>query len=177
VGALADREVGKYLTDHFVASYHKVGTFRITNRQKQGGNVASYFCTADLRVLHVVPGPVSAAVLLREARWVVETFKLARLELLTDDHKKTFFSKAHSERLKQEHGGTTPTLASSDAIYSIESLNTLLGLPENRNRSRQEKVHVLLSATPLPELKKIYRVVFEAILDETVATNPVAITD
>jgi hypothetical protein len=48
-----------------------VGTFRIVNGQKQGGNVASYFCTPDGRVLHLIAGPVDGDTLIREARWVV----------------------------------------------------------------------------------------------------------
>ena len=73
MNALANPEVGKYLNESFVCSFQKVATFRIVNGQKQGGNVASYFCAPDGRVLHVVAGPVDAPTLLREARWVVET--------------------------------------------------------------------------------------------------------
>ena len=53
MNALANKEVGKYLNKHFVSSYQKVGTFKIVGKQKQGGNVASYFCAPDGRVLHV----------------------------------------------------------------------------------------------------------------------------
>ena len=53
MNALANPEVGKYLNEYFVSSFQKVGTFRIVNGQKQGGNVASYFCAPDGRVLHV----------------------------------------------------------------------------------------------------------------------------
>ena len=78
MGALANAEVGKYLNANFVSSFQKVATFRIVaGGQKQGGNVASYFCAPDGRVLHVVAGPVDAGTLLREARWVVETTKKA----------------------------------------------------------------------------------------------------
>ena len=58
VNALANPEVGKYLNEYFVSSFQKVATFRIVNGgQKQGGNVASYFCAPDGRVLHVVRRP------------------------------------------------------------------------------------------------------------------------
>jgi hypothetical protein len=41
--------------------------------QKNGGNVASYFCTDDMRVIHAAGGPISADELLRRARWAVDT--------------------------------------------------------------------------------------------------------
>jgi hypothetical protein len=106
VNALANPEVGKYLNEYFVSSFQKVATFRIVaGGQKQGGNVASYFCAPDGRVLHVVAGPVDAATLLREANWVVETTKKAMAESKGDGAAfKAYFRKAHSERLRREHG-------------------------------------------------------------------------
>jgi len=106
VNALANPEVGKYLNEYFVSSYQKVATFRITPQgQKQGGNVASYFCAPDGRVLHVVAGPVNAATLLKEAKWVVETTKKAMAESKGDGGTfKAVFRKAHADRLRTEHG-------------------------------------------------------------------------
>jgi hypothetical protein len=106
VNALANPEVGKYLNEYFVSSFQKVATFRIVaGGQKQGGNVASYFCAPDGRVLHVVAGPVDAATLLREAKWVVETTKQAMAQSKGDGAAfKTYFRKAHAERLRREHG-------------------------------------------------------------------------
>lgn len=107
MNALANADVGKYLNEYFVSSFQKVATFRIVGTQKQGGNVASYFCAPDGRVLHCVAGPVDAATLLREARWVVETTKKAMDDARGDGGKfKAFFRKAHAERLKAEHGLT-----------------------------------------------------------------------
>ena len=101
MNALANPEVGKYLNDNFACSFQKVATFKIVNGQKQGGNVASYFCTPDGRVLHAIAGPVNAAVMLREARWVVETYKLALLENPRDDLAlRNFFWNAHAQRLR-----------------------------------------------------------------------------
>jgi hypothetical protein len=105
VNALANDQVGKYLNEFFASSFQKVATFRIVRGQKQGGNVASYFCAPDGRVLHVVAGPVNADTLLREAEWVVETTKKAMEESKADGGKfKAFFRTAHAERLKKEHG-------------------------------------------------------------------------
>ncbi len=105
MNALANPEVGKYLNEYFCSSYQKVATFRIVGGQKQGGNVAAYFCAPDGRVLHVVAGPVDAATLLREARWVVDTTKKAMEEAKNDGGKfKAYFRKAHAERLKADTG-------------------------------------------------------------------------
>jgi len=107
VNALANPEVGKFINENFVSSFQKVATFRIVGGQKQGGNVASYFCAPDGRVLHIVAGPVDAATLLHEAKWVVETTEKAMDECKDDGAKfKAFFRKAHAERLKAEHGLT-----------------------------------------------------------------------
>ena len=46
---------------------------QIVGKAKQGGNVATYFCAPDGRVLHAIAGPVDAGTMLREAKWVVET--------------------------------------------------------------------------------------------------------
>jgi hypothetical protein len=105
VNALANSEVGKYLNEYFASSFQKVATFRIVGGQKQGGNVASYFCAPDGRVLHAIAGPVDAATMLREAKWVVETTKKAMKEAKGDGGKfKAIFRQAHAERLKSEHG-------------------------------------------------------------------------
>jgi len=105
VNALANPEVGKFINEHFESSFQKVATFRIVGNQKQGGNVASYFCAPDGRVLHVVAGPVNAAQLLHEAQWVVEITQRAMKEAKGDGAAfKAIFRTAHAERLRTEHG-------------------------------------------------------------------------
>ena len=105
MNALANPEVGKYLNEYFVSSFQKVATFRIVNGQKQGGNVASYFCAPDGRVLDVIAGPVDAATLLKEAKWVVESTKKAMAESKGDGAKfKALFRQWHADRLRQEAG-------------------------------------------------------------------------
>jgi hypothetical protein len=105
VNALADEKVGKYINEYFVSSFQKVATFRIVNGQKQGGNVATYFCAPDGRVLHAIAGPTDAGTMLREAQWVVETTKKAMAEAKGDGTKfKAFFRKAHADRLREDHG-------------------------------------------------------------------------
>jgi hypothetical protein len=149
--------VGKYLNAHFVASYQKVATFTIAGDQKQGGNVASYFCTPDGKVLHAVAGPADAAAFLREARWAVEAYKMARLETGEGPARlRAFFHEAHAQRLAEEHG-----------------LDLARGGPARGALNNQGKVHLLLTAAPLVKLERAYKLVFERILGEKVSTAPV----
>jgi hypothetical protein len=174
VNALANAEVGKSFKTHFIASYQKIGTFRVDGKQKQGGNVASYFCTADGRVIHIVAGPVSADVLLREARWAVETWKLAQLttrEAEPDLH--VFLRNAHAARLRLEHSldlrkpaGWTPTGTPVAALPIFEQ-------PRFQALSGAGRVHMLLAAAPLIQIGRVYAVVFEKVLDERVSILPV----
>jgi hypothetical protein len=103
VSALTQDDVGRYLNRHFVSAFQKVGTFRIQNGNKQGGNVASYFCTPDGRVLHAIAGPVRGEAFLREARWANETYQLALMIPRTPAEMQAFFRKAHLDRLQAEH--------------------------------------------------------------------------
>jgi hypothetical protein len=158
VNALTNAEVGKYLNGNFVSSFQKVGTFTINGAQKQGGNVASYFCTPEGRVIHAIAGPVNADVLLREARWVVETSKLALLEdAKTDARQRVFYRKAHAERLQREHGMELNRLRSG----------------RRPQLSKQGSVHLLLATAPLPRLEQVYKLIFEKVLKEKVSTAPV----
>lgn len=160
MNALANQEVGKYLNTHFVSAFQKVGTFRLTGGGKQGGNVASYFCTPDGRVQHVIAGPVSAEWFLREARWVVETWKLAVLEHRDAGPKlEAFFAKAHADRLHSEHG--------------IVLKNASSAQPRVLGRSAPAKVHLLLARAPLVPIEQLYQVIFEKVLGEKISTNPV----
>jgi hypothetical protein len=176
VNALGDEKVGEYLNTHFVSAYQKVGTFRVVNGQKQGGNVASYFCTPDGQILHAVPGPVDAATLLREARFAVETCKMARLEKARGVSSLATFAKAHADRLQQEHN------VHPNRQYMLQgrqansaALQAVLGHHTHAGLSKQGQVHALLTSAPLVRLEQAYQVVFERILGERISSNPVAV--
>lgn len=105
MNALANPEVGKFLNETCVSSFQKVATFKIVNGQKQGGNVAAYFCAPDGRVLHCVAGPVDAATMLREAKWAVGEARRCIAESKGDGAKfKELFRRAHAEKLRTEQG-------------------------------------------------------------------------
>lgn len=109
MNALSNPKVGEYLEEHFVSAFQKVGTFRIVGpgKQKQGGNVATYFCATDGRVLHAIAGPVNADTMLREARWVVDTARKG-IEASKGNGGtfKAYLRRAHADKLRQESGLT-----------------------------------------------------------------------
>ncbi len=176
MSALANPNVGQYLNRHFVSAFQKVATFAINGGQKQGGNVAGYFCTPDGRVLHAIAGPVDANVFLREARWANETFQLAQLDDPTPAQLLAFFRKAHLDRLRREqhipiaeNRLPAPDAVSAKRLDQVLTQNAHLGL------NNEGQVHLLLAIRPLPRLSQVYRVVFERILNEKISTNPVEI--
>jgi hypothetical protein len=102
---------------------------------KIGGNVVSYFCTPDGRVIHAVGGPVSADGLLREAMWAVD---LARA--MADRSPKRqgqMVSLAHLARLNRQapqpvDGGvlSTDNVRTAPSIHRLLARHPLTPLPE-----------------------------------------------
>jgi len=176
VNALTNAEVGRYLNRHFVSAFQKVANFQINGGQKQGGNVAGYFCTPEGRVLHVLAGPVDADTFLREARWANETYQMAQLEKPTLAQLQAFFRKAHLERLQQEQNVRLPLnrLPKPD-VLTREQLDRLIVQNNHLGLNNQGKVHMLLAVAPLPPLGQVYRAVFEQILKEKISTKPVEV--
>jgi hypothetical protein len=175
VNALTNPQVGQYLNRHFVSAFQKVATFQINGGQKQGGNVAGYFCTPTGQVLHAVAGPVDADPFLREARWANETYHLAQLDATTLLQLQVFFREAHLARLQGEHAAQLHfRLPRQDAV-TFQELDGVLGQHAYLRLNNQGKVHLLLGACPMPSLGQVYRVVFQRILGETISTNPVAV--
>jgi hypothetical protein len=176
VNALADEAVGTYFERQFVSSYLKVGTFRIANGQKQGGNVAGYFYLPDGRVLHAVAGPVGAAELLREARWAVEAYKLARFRSAGDDARLAAeLRQAHADRLRADHGVKLAARSGDEANPVADFADAAFGAAPKRNLPAAGRVHLLLTAFPLAPVERVYAVVFEKVLGERVSALPVAV--
>jgi len=176
VNALADPRVGEYLSDHCVCAYQKVGTFKVVHGQKQGGNVATYFCLGDGSTLHAIAGPVDAATFLKEARWVVELRKLAQFEARGNlAHYREIFRYAHLDRLKHEYGidllqqtrGRQQPTALQHWAAGASSKSHVKG------GDRQAQVHTLLAYSGTPRLETIYKYVFEKILNERISALPV----
>jgi hypothetical protein len=174
---LSDDAVGEFLGDHFEATHQKVGTFVVAaNGQKQGGNVASYFCLSDGTVIHAVAGPVDAGQFLREAKWAAEVRKLAVTEAGGEASKyRGTIRKAHAERLAIEHG----VPISMNALPKIatgappEPSRNALRSQTARRVGTQGQVHLLLAQAPLPKLSQLYPIIFEGILKERLSALPV----
>jgi hypothetical protein len=189
VGALANDQVGDYLNRHFVSSFVKVGTFALVNGQKQGGNVASYFCLPDGSVLHAIAGPVDAATMLHEARWVVDTHKLASFLGQNEPAKyRDVFANAHAERLQREFGVSRGSIArfnkmagaaaeGSEGSFTTPNDPVTSGkmrvLMMHRNMDNRGRVHLLLALFPQVKVQDIYKYVFEDMLKEKVSALPV----
>ena len=164
------------MADHFEATYQKVGTFRVVDGQKQGGNVASYFCLADGTVVHAVAGPVDAPTFLREARWAVDLRKLAITEAGGDVGRyRAVVRRGHAERLAAERGVTLPPnlLPRITTQAPPTPLATVVRTPAALRLGPQGQVDVLLAYYPLPKLDQLYPIVFEQVLGEKVSTLPV----
>jgi hypothetical protein len=71
--------VGKFIEKHFVAAFQQAGDFKVVSvdgtPQKNGGNVASYFCTPEGRVIHAVGKQVSPQRLLQEGQWALDVYR------------------------------------------------------------------------------------------------------
>ena len=146
------------------------------NGQKQGGNVASYFCTTDGTVIHAIAGPVKADVYLRELRWTVEIHNKATTESRGDMLKyKLAIRTAHYMRLKDDHGVTIPTQSLPRiAATTVPSAKTLTQLRLKSN-GNAEQIAALLTVHPLAKLEEFYPVVWKHILGEEVSWSPVKV--
>jgi hypothetical protein len=164
------------VADNFETTYQKVGTFRVVNGEKQGGNVASYFCLSDGTVIHAVAGPLNARQFLQELRWAVDLRKLAASESGGDIAKyRAVVRKGHLERLAAEFrlklaANVLPAITRG---APPEPLPNQIRTPAGRALATQGQVHVLLAYYPLPKLQQLYPIVFEDVLGEKVSTLPV----
>lgn len=156
-----------------MAAHQQVGDFKATNVNgkivKQGGNVASYFCTPSGRVIHAVVGPVEADELLKEANWAISLWntagKLRTLQLQQREvslaHQRELPGAPRSKQPPHNVGGINLPFGGQWAT----ALTQLMG-------TQPQKVHQLLAETPLAPLDNIYVDVFERILGERVSTAP-----
>jgi hypothetical protein len=139
--------------------------------------VASYFCTPEGRVLHAIPGPVDAATLLREARWVIETCNMAKLKRQDGGSLfATFLGRAHRERLQAEVGMAVTSQINWLSDRSAEGTIMWLQQPPLRDLSQLRQMHAILVRDPLIPIERLYRFVFEDMLGERISTEPVAIS-
>ena len=191
MNALADPKVGKLINKHFIASFQRVGSFKIEGKQKQGGNVATYFCAPDGRVLNAIAGPVDAKTMLEEAEWtILKTREAIKESKGSADRFKTLLRRYHAERLQEKYGARVTPILKDQAMQTLDTalayrdadgrkLAPILSLPpiENEGEVRQlpngGKVHRLLAAHAGAKIEHLYGAVFQGILNEKVTTKPV----
>jgi hypothetical protein len=193
VNALANPKVGELINKYFIASFQRVGSFKIDGKQKQGGNVATYFTAPDGRVLNAIAGPVDAKTMLDETEWtVLKTREAIKESKGSANMFKSLLRKYHAERLWEKDGVRVTPIMKDQDIQSLDSalayrdadgrkLAPVLSLPplENKGEGRQlsnlAKTHLLLAAHAGAKIETLYGAVFQGILNERVTTKPVQI--
>ena len=162
--------MAEYINENFVCTFLKVGTFQIVNGQKQGGNVASYFCLGDGRVVHAVAGQVGADKLLSESRWAYEIRKSA-VTFATDlgtgkiDEKKyrDKIVRGHTERYNTE----TNTWTHPGKLHPLPAR-----YPDHVGQ--QAQTSWLLATKALPDWRDLYPTIWTRVLNEQLSDVPVA---
>ena len=186
--------------ENFIASYHQIGDFEVVKvngkLQKNGGNVASYFCTPEGRVIHVTAKPVNADQLLREATWAVTTYRqvqaqkpttlLAQRQLVEQAHLSHFnYSnvdfyakvKAHFPRAQQRYEDKMLAVYNEGrrSSYSRKSRYKESPLLLARRAAAKslggDRAHQIMLAQPLAPFQEVYREVFEELTNERVTEN------
>ncbi len=179
MNALSSQQVANFLQDRFVATYLKVGTFQIVGDRKVGGNVASYFCLPDGRVLHAVPGPANAQTFLREALWAREIYRkalTAATDFSTGEVERTRLEEAvknaHVEAfLAAPRSWQSRTMPIPSSWDTGQTTALPLRLPPAR---QQDQVHWLLARRGAAPLDEVYPIVWQEILRERLSSLPIA---
>jgi hypothetical protein len=119
-----------------------------------------------------VIGPLTAEKFLKEAHWVVETWKTAQRE--TNDFRsvlRAFYRGAHLDRLREEYGlDLHRSLAQvRPPLYGISTVSPALLIQKGKmdTLEPQARIHLLLAATPLPNLWTFSELVRSQVLNET----------
>lgn len=190
MSALANQQVGDFINKQFVSSYVKVGTFALVNGQKQGGNVASYFCLPDGSVLHAIAGPTDANTFLFESRWIVDVHNRAAFEGRDNPARyKKVIRDAHAERLHRDYGisrgqinrlhelaAQSPQEGEAGRFTQPHDPATaakLQVLEKHQHIGNAGRVHLLVALFPQEKVEDVYKYVFESILKERVSSLPV----
>jgi hypothetical protein len=122
VNALTDSKVGELVSKHFVASFQRVGTFKIAGKQKQGGNVATYFCAPDGRVLNAIAGPVNAQTMREELEWTLEkTREAIRQSKGNTNRFNALLRTYHAEHLQEKYGLRVTPILRDQAMQTLET--------------------------------------------------------
>lgn len=145
---------------------------------KIGGNVVSYFCTPDGRVLNFVIGPVRPQRLLSEAKWSLAAYR--HLQQL-DAQEPAAQAKAMRKLQRARCEKTDAKLLVAVRAVRRANLRQKATDPKlaevGRDLISKLKHHpspsrIVLADRPLPQLSEIRRFVFEDIAGEQIVENP-----
>lgn len=188
--ALAKPEVGDFLSKNFVSVHDKVGTFQVNvgsdgkTPNRNGGNVAAFFCTSNGYVIHVAAGPRTAEAFLAEAKWAVAVYS----QILSD--RSLGASQARADQiprvtaaLRQAHSSALDLLNNPNqagpgrefVLHDPPSDPKLKGL-EDASRKQRKQVHALFKTHAFEPLATIGPKVYTDILGEKVTGQEVQLT-
>ncbi len=164
VGALSDKTLGKFVNENFIATFQKVGTFKIIHGQKIGGNIVAYFLTPDKKVISAVGGPVPAQLLLKEARWAEGVWKTANegLDEKKEDEKmklrrmKDRIESEVKDRIKRDPGDKNYQYYYKHTYYFEDIL-------ANKVPHVIPVGLVVMFKETIPQVEKVYERVFNAV--------------
>jgi len=164
--------VGAYLDKYFVPAFQKVGTFRIVGKNKQGGNVASYFCAPDGRVLHVVTYDPPAAQGDNDALTYRDPTGRPLAPVLPPPPIDGPDVKLRNqlEQAGKFAGGAGGLGMPAGGLALVKDRKGQGWALNNQGRA-----HQLLAAHAMVKIENVYASVFEGILGERVSTRPVEI--
>jgi hypothetical protein len=188
--ALAKPEVGDFLTKNFVSVHDKVGTFQVKvgsdgkTPNRNGGNVAAFFCTPTGYVIHVAAGPRTAEAFLAEAKWAVAVYS----QIMSDRSLGAAQARADqiprvTAALRQAHSQAHDLLNKPDqnvpgrelVLHEPPSDPKLKGL-DDASRNQRKQVHKLFKTRAYEPLATIGPKVYTDILGEKVTNQDVQLS-
>jgi hypothetical protein len=158
--------------------------------QKNGGNVASYFCTPDGKVIHVTAKPINADQLLKQATWAVEAYEDVAYSAPGNLRaQRTLMERAHIGKLQGNISAFESQVqaeiprAQKDYYNKVKAQYAHAGrkrppvpaLIIARRRAAQrlggDRAHQIMVAQPLAPFREVYKEVFEKLTNERVIDN------
>ncbi len=188
--ALAKPEVGDFLSKNFVSVYDKVGTFQVNSStdgktaNRNGGNVAAFFCTPSGYVIHTAAGPRTSEAFLAEAKWAVSVYS----QILSDRSLGVVQGRIDqvsrvTAALRSAHSSAYDLMNKPDQVLPGRELvlhappadPKLKGL-DDAGRKQRKQVHQLFKTHAFEPLAMIGPKVYKDILGEKVSNQEVQLT-
>ena len=191
--------MGEFIGKHFVATFQQAGDFEVVsvngNLKKNGGNIVSYFCTPQGRVIHAVGKQVSPQRLLQEGEWAMDVYRRAQSEA-PDDLKRQLkiIEEAHLaklntnlvdfyERVREQHSHARESYTKMVQAYAKNRRRNpytyrrrsnfdspeLIGRRKAAESFGGDRAHQILAAEPMAMFAQIRKHAFEKLSGEKFA--------